>query len=171
MRHGNIAGCRGPKISHQHGAAIYNWLRASLGGNSIKTHNIEPAQEKFLSTYFHPTIQKDQIMAYKCFVGNVSFNATESQLFGLFSQAGRVTSAKIVMDRETGRSRGFAFVEMSSQDEVETAIADLNGVQLDGRAIEVKVAQDKPRENRGGNGGGYGNGGGNSRGPRQNSNW
>jgi RNA recognition motif-containing protein len=96
----------------------------------------------------------------KLYVGNLSFNTTNQDLNDLFGEIGTVESTNIIEDRETGRSRGFGFVEMSSQAEGETAIAQLNGKEVDGR--ELKVNQAKPQENRGGGGGrgGYGGGGG-----------
>ncbi|QEG32122.1 RNA recognition motif (RRM, RBD, or RNP domain) [Gemmata obscuriglobus] len=91
------------------------------------------------------------------YVGNMSFSTTEDELRELFSQYGTVTKAQIVMDRETGRPRGFAFVEMS--DGGEQAIQALNGTQVGGRSLTVNEA--KPREGGGGGGrGGYGGGGG-----------
>ena len=97
-------------------------------------------------------------MSKKLYVGNLSFSATNESLQEAFSQFGTVTSAQIVMDRETGRSRGFGFVEMA--DGADQAIAAMNGAQLDGRTLTVNEA--KPREDRprGGGGGGYGGGGG-----------
>ncbi len=90
------------------------------------------------------------------YVGNMSFSTTEDQLREVFSQYGTVTKVQLIMDRETGRPRGFAFVEMS--DGADQAIAALNGTQLDGRALTVNEA--KPREDRGGGGGGGRSGGG-----------
>jgi cold-inducible RNA-binding protein len=99
-------------------------------------------------------------MAMNLYVGNMSFSTTEDALRQLFSQFGTVTKASLVMDRETGRPRGFAFVEMSEGGQA--AIDALNGRDLDGRALTVNEA--KPRESRGGGGGGggggYGGGGG-----------
>jgi RNA recognition motif-containing protein len=98
----------------------------------------------------------------KLYVGNLSFNTTDGDLQELFGQVGTVQSANVVEDRDTGRSRGFGFVEMSSKEEGNEAIEKLNGQELDGR--ELKVNEAKPRENRGGGGGGrggYGGGGGN----------
>ena len=100
-------------------------------------------------------------MSNKLYVGNISFNTSNQDLVDLFSAAGTVTSANIVEDRETGRSRGFGFVEMSSSEEAQTAITALNGKQIDGR--DLKVNEAKPREDRGGNGGGGGYGGGKGR--------
>jgi RNA recognition motif-containing protein len=95
-------------------------------------------------------------MAKNLYVGNMSFSTTEEQLRELFSQYGTVTKVQVIMDRETGRPRGFAFVEMS--DGGDQAIAAMNGAQLDGRTLTVNEA--KPREDRGGGGGGRGGGGG-----------
>lgn len=96
-------------------------------------------------------------MSTKLYVGNISFNTSNQDLIDLFSTAGTVTSANIIEDRETGRSRGFGFVEMASSDEAQTAIAEMNGKEVDGRTLKVNEA--KPREDRGGFGGGGGRGG------------
>jgi len=96
-------------------------------------------------------------MSTKLYVGNISFNTTNQDLNDLFGAVGTVESANVVEDRETGRSRGFGFVEMASKEEAENAIAQLNGKEVDGR--ELKVNEAKPREDRGGGGGGgYGGG-------------
>jgi RNA recognition motif-containing protein len=103
----------------------------------------------------------------KLYVGNLSFSTTEDDLQRLFSQVGSVESASMVTDRDTGRSRGFAFVEMATKSEGEAAIAKFNGSELDGRSLTVNEA--RPRENRGGGGGrsgGFGGGRGNSGGGR-----
>ena len=100
-------------------------------------------------------------MSNKLFVGNLSFNTTENDLNDLFAAHGTVTEANLMMDRETGRPRGFGFVTMSSAEEAQKAIEALNGKDVDGRALTVNVA--KPREERspgGGGRGGYGGGGG-----------
>ncbi len=94
----------------------------------------------------------------KLYVGNLSFNTSAQDLEQMFGEIGTVDSANIIEDRETGRSRGFAFVEMSSQSEGQNAIAQLNGKEIDGR--ELKVNEAKPREDRGGFGGGNRGGGG-----------
>ena len=99
-------------------------------------------------------------MAKKLYVGNLSFSATNESLSEAFGQFGTVTSAQIVMDRETGRSRGFGFVEMA--DGADQAIAAMNGAQLNGRTLTVNEA--KPREDRPRTGGGGGYGGGRSSG-------
>jgi RNA recognition motif-containing protein len=88
----------------------------------------------------------------KLYVGNISFDTSEQDLEDAFGEVGTVESAKIITDRDTGRSRGFGFVEMSSQEEGQNAIAEFDGKDLDGRNLKVNEA--KPRENRGG--GGYG---------------
>jgi RNA recognition motif-containing protein len=98
-------------------------------------------------------------MSTKLYVGNLSFNTSSQDLETMFAEAGTVQSANIVEDRDTGRSRGFGFVEMSSKEEAQTAISTLDGKEVDGRSLKVNEA--KPRENRsGGGGGGYGGGSG-----------
>src|SRR5579872_1589086 len=100
-------------------------------------------------------------MGRRLFVGNLSYNTTEIGLRDVFGQIGTVADAKIVMDRDTGRPRGFAFVEMSSDEEAQNAIQQLNGRELDGRAIVVNEAQERSGGGgRGGGGGGRGGGGG-----------
>lgn len=101
-------------------------------------------------------------MNNKLFVGNLPFSATDASLQDLFQAAGKVESVKIITDRDTGRSKGFGFVEMSSDQEANDAIAKLNGTDVDGRAITVSIARPQaPRERRpGGGGGGGGFGGG-----------
>ena len=101
-------------------------------------------------------------MSMKLYVGNLAFQTTSQELQELFAQAGTVQSASVVEDRETGRSRGFAFVEMSSNAEGAAAIDQFNGKELGGRALKVNEA--KPRENRSGGGGGGRNFGGGNRG-------
>src|SRR5690349_23309152 len=98
-------------------------------------------------------------MSTKLYVGNLAFQTTSEELQDLFAQAGTVESASVVEDRDTGRSRGFAFVEMSTKEEATAAIDQFNGKEVGGRALKVNEA--KPRENRGGGGGrGFGGGGG-----------
>ena len=99
----------------------------------------------------------------KLYVGNLSFDMSDQDLEQLFSQSGTVESAKIINDRDTGRSRGFGFIEMSSKAEGEGAINEFNGKEVNGRSLVVNEA--KQREDRGGSGGGgYGGGGGGNRG-------
>lgn len=101
-------------------------------------------------------------MGKKIYVGNLSYQLDDQSLADTFAEFGNVESARIVTDRETGRSKGFAFVEMSTDDEAATAIAKLNGVELMGRALNVSEAKPMaPRENRGGGFGGGNRGGGN----------
>jgi cold-inducible RNA-binding protein len=101
-------------------------------------------------------------MSMKLYVGNLSFQTSSDDLEQLFAQAGTVESASVVEDRDTGRSRGFGFVEMSTKEEGEAAIAQFNGTEVNGRALNVNEA--KPRENRNGGGGGGGRGFGGNRG-------
>ena len=105
-------------------------------------------------------------MNNKLFVGSLSWDTTDQTLGDFFAQCGSVSSAKVLTDRETGRSRGFGFVEMGSSEEAQKAVSELNGKELDGRTINVSEAKpQEPRENRGGFGGGSGgNGGGGFRG-------
>jgi RNA recognition motif-containing protein len=118
------------------------------------------------------------------YVGNLSFSTTEQDLEELFGQSGQVQSVSIVTDRDTGRSRGFGFVEMDTRESAEAAIRALNGTELDGRSLTVNEA--RPREDRGSRGGfgggrsrgGFGGsrdrggfGGGRDRGSRGSSRW
>jgi cold-inducible RNA-binding protein len=93
-------------------------------------------------------------MSTKLYVGNLAFQTTSEELQDLFAQAGTVESASVVEDRMTGRSRGFAFVEMATKEEANAAIEQFNGKEVGGRALKVNEA--KPRENRGGGGRGFG---------------
>jgi len=98
-------------------------------------------------------------MAKKLYVGNLAFQTTSQDLQELFAQAGTVESASIIEDRDTGRSKGFAFVEMSTDEEAKSAIEQFNGKEIAGRMLKVNEA--RPRENRSGGGGGRNFGGGN----------
>ena len=100
-------------------------------------------------------------MGRRLYVGNLSYNTTELSLRDVFGQAGTVAEAKLVMDRDTGRPRGFAFVEMSSDQEAQEAIAQLDGRELDGRALKVSEAQERGGGSR--SGGGFGRSGGGGR--------
>ena len=96
-------------------------------------------------------------MAKKLYVGNLSYGTTDSDLRRMFEEFGSVESAQVIMDRDSGRSKGFGFVEMGSDQEAQAAINALNGKDMDGRALTVNEA--KPREDRGGRSGGGGRGG------------
>jgi RNA recognition motif-containing protein len=124
-------------------------------------------------------MRKGISMAKKLYVGNLAFQTTSQDLQELFAQAGTVESASIIEDRDTGRSKGFAFVEMSTEAEAASAIDQFNGKEVAGRMLKVNEA--KPRENRngggrnfgGGNRGGYGGGrsGGGNQGRRSEPRW
>jgi RNA recognition motif-containing protein len=96
-------------------------------------------------------------MGKRLYVGNLPYSVTSDELQEMFGQHGNVTSAQVVSDRETGRSKGFGFVEMSTDEEATSAIENLNGKDMGGRSLTVNEA--RPKEDRGG-GGGYGGGGG-----------
>lgn len=100
-------------------------------------------------------------MSVKLYVGNLPFSVSDQDLEGLFAQSGQVESVSVITDRDTGRSRGFGFVEMESREGAEAAISQLNGYEMDGRAIVVNEA--RPREDRGSRGGFGGGGGGRPR--------
>jgi RNA recognition motif-containing protein len=102
-------------------------------------------------------------MGKKLYVGNLPYDTAENQLQDLFAQAGAVESVKVMRDMATGRARGFAFVEMSSDDEAQTAISQLNGQDLGGRALTVNEARPKTEGSFGGGYGGGDGGGGNRR--------
>ena len=126
-------------------------------------------------------------MSKKLYVGNLAFQTTSQDLQQLFAQAGTVESANVIEDRDTGQSKGFAFVEMSTEEEAASAIEQFNGKEVAGRALKVNEA--RPRENRsggggrgfggnrgggyGGNrsGGGFGRGGGGNQGRRSEPRW
>lgn len=91
-------------------------------------------------------------MNNKLFVGNLAYGVTDADLLDLFAQYGEVSSCNVAKDRDTGRPRGFAFVEMGSQAQAEAAIKGLNGQQIDGRQISVAVSQPKPKGGAGGGG-------------------
>jgi RNA recognition motif-containing protein len=107
-------------------------------------------------------------MGKKLYVGNLTYGVTDSALEQMFAPHGTVVSAQVIMDRDTGRSKGFGFVEMKSDQEAEAAIAALNGKELEGRALIVNEARPRPEGGRGGRdrrggGGGFGGGGGGRR--------
>ena len=145
-------------------------LRASEPGPSIAT--VSPKPIRFAASFYSRKGERYISMSTKLYVGNLAFQTTSQELQQLFGQAGTVQSANVMEDRDTGRSRGFAFVEMSSEEEATSAIAQFNGKEVSGRALKVNEA--KPRENRGGGGrfsndrGGYG---GNNGGRRAEPRW
>lgn len=132
-----------------------DWLRPRLFLWQIKSDSWNPRQEvsKCKNT--------EKVMGSKLYVGNLSFNTTEAELKNLFSGAGTVTEASLMIDRETGNSRGFAFVTMGSDAEANEAISQFSGKSVGGRNLTVNEA--RPREEGGGGGGGgrkFGGGGG-----------
>lgn len=130
-------------------------LRASEPGPSNGNRFAEA--NPIRSFFFIPTGERYICMSTKLYVGNLAFGTTSEQLQEIFAQAGTVQSANVIEDRETGRSRGFAFVEMSTNAEAASAIDQFNGKEVGGRALKVNEA--KPRESRGGSGGGRNFGG------------
>src|SRR3954469_293066 len=96
-------------------------------------------------------------MGKRLYVGNLAYSVTEADLRDVFAESGEITDVKVVLDRDTGRPRGFAFVEMSTEESANTAIKNLNGRELQGRTLNVKEAQERSG---GGGGGGGGRGGG-----------
>ena len=97
-------------------------------------------------------------MSNRLYVGNLSFNATTDSVRSAFAELGEVTDVHVVMDRETGRSRGFAFVTMGSDQEAQSAISSMNGALLDGRPLKVNEAEARAPRAGGGGGGGFGGG-------------
>src|SRR6516225_12338960 len=115
-------------------------------GNSLSVLWTEPRP--------HRSFSETQFMGKKLYVGNLAYSMSDGELQQLFEAHGTVTSAQIIMDRDTGRSKGFGFVEMGSDDEAQAAIAGLNGKEVDGRALTVNEA--RPKTEGGGGGGGRG---------------
>src|SRR5215207_785963 len=124
----------------------------------LRPQTVSPKPIRFAASFSFPQGERYIFMSTKLYVGNLAFQTTSQELQQLFAQAGTVQSASVVEDRDTGRSRGFAFVEMSTEEEANSAIDQFNGKEVGGRALKVNEA--KPRENRsGGGGGGRGFGG------------
>jgi cold-inducible RNA-binding protein len=131
----------------------------------------KPPRSKLLLALLVQRGRRIAFMAYKLYVGNLSFSTSSEELRELFAQAGNVESATVVEDRDTGRSRGFGFVEMASKEDGEKAIEQFNGTEMNGRSLTVNEA--RPREdrgNRGGGGRGYGGNRGGGGGGRE-SRW
>jgi len=102
-----------------------------------------------------PQMSEEEIMGKKLYVGNLPFTTTDQDLSEIFTQVGQVASAKVIMDRDSGRSKGFGFVEMNSDEEAQSAISQFNGAQLNGRPLTVNEARPMaPRA--GGTSGGFG---------------
>jgi cold-inducible RNA-binding protein len=99
-------------------------------------------------------------MGKRLYVGNLAYSVTEAELRDVFAEVGNVAEVKVVLDRDTGRPRGFAFVEMSTDSEAADAMSKLNGSELQGRTMNIKEAQERSAGGRGGGGGGWGGGGG-----------
>jgi RNA recognition motif-containing protein len=117
-------------------------------------------------------ILRRKVKMRNLFVGNMSFQTTESDLRTAFEQYGEIARIQVMTDRDTGRARGFAFVEMADEQAAANAIAGLNGKELDGRALNVNEAKPKPERSAGGGGGGRGGyGGGGGGGQRRESRW
>lgn len=139
------------------------------GHDIVKTRLIaSPAEWIQVFLPDEPAFNRQEDGVKNIFVGNLDFHATEESLRSLFERYGTVNSARIMTDRDTGRSRGFAFVEMANEGEADQAIAALNGYTLDGRALNVNEARPKPERSFGqGGGGGRGFGGRGGRGNRE----
>jgi cold-inducible RNA-binding protein len=152
-------------------------VRGRAGFQTRRSRSIEHSNARFFARFrfveahlvqnFSLLLKAGKVhakMSMKLYVGNLSFQTSSDDLQQLFSQAGTVESVNVIEDRETGRSRGFAFVEMSSTEEGNAAIQQFNGQDVGGRSLNVNEA--KPREDRGGGRGGFGasrNGGSSSR--------
>ena len=125
------------------------------------TNNIRLGVQQSLGIATEQDELWEQEMGNKLYVGNLGYGVVDRDLEQMFAQYGTVQSAKVIMDRESGRSKGFAFVEMGSDSDAKAAIESLNGTEVGGRALTVNEA--RPKEDRGGSGGGYGGGGGGDR--------
>jgi len=110
--------------------------------------------------------RRERNMSTRLFVGNLPFHATEELLSTRFAAVGEVKNVSMMLDRETGRSRGFAFIEMGTPEAAKKAIAELHGTDFEGRPLRVDIAQERPARGGGGGGGPGGGGGGGGRGDR-----
>ncbi|MGE9297185.1 MAG: RNA recognition motif domain-containing protein [Puniceicoccales bacterium] len=113
---------------------------------------------------YPPALNKKRIKTVDIYVGNIPYDLTDDELMGIFGAHGEVTSAKVIIDRETGRSKGFAFVAMANEEEANAAVDALNGADIGGRPAKVNIARPReerpPRRDFGGGGGGFNRGGG-----------
>jgi len=142
-------------------AGLFHTFEAALDRASEpdpSNATVRRSQIRFAASFSFP-MRKGISMAKKLYVGNLAFQTTSQDLKELFAQAGTVESASIIEDRDTGQSKGFAFVEMSTDEEAKAAIEQFNGKEVAGRMLKVNEA--RPRENRSGGGGGRNFGGGN----------
>ena len=154
-------------------------FEAALLGKSIRTRSFEryrsPKPIRFAASFHSQNGKRYIYMSTKLYVGNLAFQTTSQELQELFGQAGTVESASVIEDRDTGRSKGFAFIEMSTKEEAASAIEQFNGKEIGGRMLKVNEA--KPRENRSGGGrnfggsGGFGGNRGGSNGRRSEPRW
>ena len=158
-------GVRVPQPGGAAAATIIPSVGCPMGCNFCATSAFFGGKGKFLNFYPLCRSQKEEENLKNIFVGNLSFGATENALRTMFEAHGTVDRMNLVTDRETGRARGFGFVEMSDDGEGERAIAALNGCELDGRVLNINEA--RPTEARSGGGGFRRNSGGS----RQNSRW
>lgn len=147
--------------------------RSSAKDSRVRITHRELGSGRRNPVRYPPALNKKRIKTVDIYVGNIPYDLTDDELMGIFGAHGEVTSAKVIIDRETGRSKGFAFVSMESEEEANAAVEALNGAEIGGRPAKVNIA--RPREERpprrdfgGGGGGGFkrGGGGGGFRGGR-----
>ena len=140
------------------------FLGINIGRFLLPSRHREEARRREVRSLTNLIVMLSKKMATKLYIGGLSYNTTEDALKDAFSNSGTVTSASIIMDKMTGRSRGFGFVEMSNDEEAKNAIDMWNGKELDGRTLTVNEARplgERPARRPGGGGGGYGDRGGN----------
>jgi RNA recognition motif-containing protein len=130
--------------------------------DDLRSDNREPSPKFILAQSKNNRTGSQIVMGNKLYVGNLPFNTSETELQDLFAQAGVVNEVMLIQDKFTGKSRGFAFVTMATDEDAQAAISTFNGKSIEGRSLTVNEA--RPREDRpGGGGGGYGGGGGGER--------
>jgi cold-inducible RNA-binding protein len=149
---------RGPawylgRASSEQFLALGSFLSPSQGPGQVVSPATDAKAQQSVAQF--PKRERDT-MGNRLYVGNLAFQTTEAEVQNAFSQVGTVTEVKLVLDRDTGRSRGFAFVSMGSDEEARRAIAEMNGRNLDGRDLRVNEAEERQRGGGGGGGGGYG---------------